>query len=164
MIRYLGPVQTVCDGWTFFWTDLSEHLSEATTFGFAQRALLNSANHQKNNVGSAGATAPANGYEGQPPIPPDTPSQAEFLKGPAYSAGVSPSGSADCETGQRGYPLKLNHLDPKGRDLETDAHTPGLQGPTYPSLRIGRRRVPPGETFSRNPQIGPQLPFIPGNN
>ena len=45
-----------CDGWTFFWTDLGEHLSEATTFGFAQRALLNSANHQKNNVGSSGAT------------------------------------------------------------------------------------------------------------
>jgi hypothetical protein len=99
-----------------------------------------------------------------PPVPPDTPSQAEFLKGPAYGAAVSNNGSADCEVGQRGYPLRLNHLDPQGRNLDLDAHTPGLQGPTYPSLRIGRLRVPRGETFSRAPQTGPQLPFIPGNN
>ncbi|MEA2314124.1 MAG: phospholipid/cholesterol/gamma-HCH transport system substrate-binding protein, partial [Solirubrobacteraceae bacterium] len=41
MIRYLGPYQTVCDGWNYFWTYLSEHISEQTSFGFAQRALLN---------------------------------------------------------------------------------------------------------------------------
>src|SRR5581483_5433529 len=44
MVKYLGPYQTVCDYWNYFWTYLSEHISEATTFGYAQRALLNMAN------------------------------------------------------------------------------------------------------------------------
>ena len=62
MIRYLGPYQTVCDDWNYFWTYLSEHLSQPTDFGFAQRALINVGNSaQPNNVGQAGAVAPANG-------------------------------------------------------------------------------------------------------
>ena len=28
MIRYLGPYVTVCDDWNYWWTYLSEHLSE----------------------------------------------------------------------------------------------------------------------------------------
>ncbi len=40
MIRYLGPYVTVCNGWNYWWTYLSEHVSEATSFGFAQRALF----------------------------------------------------------------------------------------------------------------------------
>jgi hypothetical protein len=54
---------------------------------------------------------------------------------------------------------KLNYFDPQGRNLATDAHTPGNQGPTY----AGRARVPAGETFSRNPQTGPQLAYNPSN-
>ncbi len=62
MVKYLGPYQTVCDYWNYWWTFLSEHLSEATSFGFAQRALLNQTNPQQaNNVGSQGATAPVDG-------------------------------------------------------------------------------------------------------
>ena len=45
------------------------------------------------------------------------------------------------------------------RLLATDPHTPGDQGPTYK----GRAHVPAGETFSRNPTTGPQLPSIAGN-
>ena len=56
--------------------------------------------------------------------------------------------------------LKLNHLDPQGRNFDSDPHTPGNQGPTY----AGRTQVPTGETFSRAPLTGPQLPSIPGNN
>ena len=44
MVRYLGPFQTVCDDWNYWWTYLSEHLSEATAFGFAQRAMLMTTN------------------------------------------------------------------------------------------------------------------------
>ena len=44
MVRYLGPYQTVCDDWNYFWTYLSEHISEQTSFGYAQRALLNFGN------------------------------------------------------------------------------------------------------------------------
>jgi len=159
MIRYLGPFQTTCDYWNYFWTFLGEHISEQNPpYGYAQRALINTANRQGNNVGAQGATAPANGYQPGDP-PPPSPTDAEFLHGQAYGAAIDNAGNADCETGQRGYPLRLNHLDPQGRNLVTDAHTPGDQGPTY----HGRPRVPAGETFTREPQTGPQLPYIPQN-
>jgi hypothetical protein len=35
-----------------------------------------------------------------------------------------------------------------------DPHTPGDQGPTF----AGLSQVPPGETFTREPQNGAQLP------
>lgn len=156
MIRYLGPYQTVCDDWNYFWTFLSEHVSEATDFGYAQRALLNTANStQNNNVGQQGAVAPVNGG-GSDSL---TSGGNEFLHAQPYGAAVDNQGNADCETGQRGYVKKLNHLDPQGRDLATDAHTPGDQGPTF----MGRARVPAGETFSRSPTTGPQLAVIPSN-
>jgi virulence factor Mce-like protein len=156
MVRYLGPFQTVCDDWNYFWTYLSEHLSEATSFGFAQRVLLNEANTaQPDNVGQQGATQPVNGGGSDSLLSGGN----EFLHSQNYGAAIDNQGNADCETGQRGYPLKLNHLDPQGRNLALDAHTPGDQGPTF----AGRARVPAGETFSRNPSTGPQLTPDPAN-
>jgi hypothetical protein len=155
MVKYLGPYQTVCDDWNYFWTYLSKHLSEETNFGFAQRVLLNLANPlQANNVGQAGATAPADGggttsLEGGD----------EYLHSQSYGAAVDNQGNADCETGQRGYPRKLNAFDPLHREMVVDAHTPGDQGPTF----AGRAQVPAGETFSRNPTTGPQLAYNPSN-
>jgi virulence factor Mce-like protein len=155
MVKYLGPYQTVCDYWNYWWTFLSEHLSEATSFGFAQRALLNQTNPlQANNVGTQGATAPVNGGVPDTPLGGD-----EYLHAQPYGAAIDNQGNADCETGQRGYPLKLNYFDPQGRDLAIDPHTPGDQGPTF----AGRLRVPAGETFSRNPTTGPQLVPNPTN-
>jgi hypothetical protein len=159
LLRYLGPYVTVCNGWNYFWSEIQDLVSEQTQFGMAQRALINFANHQTNNVGQQGATAPANGYQpGDIPGPQGT-ADAEFVHGPAYAAAIDNHGNADCEVGQRGYPLKLNHFDPKGRNFEWDARTPGNQGTTW----TGLSRVPPGETFSRNPSTGPQLPFSPSN-
>jgi virulence factor Mce-like protein len=155
MIRYLGPYQTVCDYWNYFWTYLSEHISEQTSFGFAQRVLLNTANPlQTNNVGTQGALSPVDGGGSDSPL-----GGNEYLHAQVYGAAIDNQGNADCETGQRGYPKKLNYLDPQGRDLATDAHTPGDQGPTFK----GRARVPNGETFTRTPQTGPQLTPNPSN-
>jgi virulence factor Mce-like protein len=155
MIRYLGPYQTVCTDWNYWWTYLSEHLSEETSFGFAQRALLAQTNSlQANNVGAAGATQPVNGGIPNSPL-----GGNEYLHSQNYGAAVDTHGNADCEIGQRGYPKKLNHFDPQHRNFALDPHTPGLQGPTF----HGRARVPAGETFSRNPQTGPQLPYNPSN-
>jgi ABC-type transporter Mla subunit MlaD len=155
MLRYLGPYVTVCNYWNYWWTFLSEHLSERTSFGFAQRVLLNQANAaQPNNVGSIPATAPANGGV------PDTPvGAAEYLHAPSYSSAIDSRGNADCETGQRGYPLRLAYGDPQHRNLVLDPHIPGDQGPTF----TGRARVPRGETYSRTPVTGPQLPPNPTN-
>jgi ABC-type transporter Mla subunit MlaD len=156
MVRYLGPYQTVCNYWDYFWTYLSEHISEATVFGYAQRVLLNQADPlQPNNVGQQGATAPANGGGTDSLLLGGN----EFLHAQAYGAAIDNQGNADCETGQRGYVKRLNYFDPQHRNLATDAHTPGNQGTTYK----GKAHVPAGETFSRNPTTGPQLPANPTN-
>jgi len=155
MVRYLGPYVTVCNSWNYWWTFLSEHISEETSFGFAQRALLNQTNPlQPNNVGTAGASSMVNGGGIDSPL-----GGNEFLHAQAYGAAIDNQGNADCETGQRGYPKKLNYFDPQQRNLATDAHTPGDQGPTYK----GFSHVPKGETFSRSPQTGPQLLPNPTN-
>jgi virulence factor Mce-like protein len=149
MLKYLGPYQTVCDDWDYWWTYLADTVSEGTSFGTAQRALLNTADAtQTDNVGSIGAAQPA-GTDGGP----------EALHNPVYGAAIDDQGNADCETGQRGYPLKLDHSDYASRNLDMDQHTPGDQGPTY----HGRTHVPAGETFSRNPTTGPQVPPDPAN-
>jgi virulence factor Mce-like protein len=160
MIRYLGPYVTVCNQFNYFWDEIQDLVSEQTSFGMAQRALIQFNNHQASNAGVAGSTYPANGY--QPGDPPDTgyPGDAEYAHGPAYAGAVNNDGTADCEVGQRGYQAMQNGLDPMHRSLVSDAHTPGAQGTTW----AGLSRVPAGETFSRNPQVGPQLPNIPGNN
>jgi virulence factor Mce-like protein len=159
MIRYLGPFVTVCNTWNYFWVEFADLVSEQTNFGMAQRALINFANQQSNNVGKQGATQPANGYQTG-----DVPgtqgfADAEYLHGPNYAAAVDNQGNADCEAGQRGYVAKLNSFDPQGRSLDMEAHTLGNQGPTW----TGLPHVPGGQTFTRNPLYGPQLPVNPNN-
>jgi virulence factor Mce-like protein len=152
-VRYLGPYVTVCNDWNYWWTNLAGDVDEETNFGYAQRALLMFGNApEHNNVGSQGATAPVNGG-----APPGT--TQEYAHGPTYGGAVSPSGQADCETGQRGYPKRLNALDPQNRNFDTDSHTPGLQGPTW----TGLTHVPKGETFTRVPQLGSKPPYIASN-
>ncbi len=156
MVKYLGPYQTVCDDWNYWWTYIADHFSEATAFGFAQRALLMQNNStQPNSLSDQGANAPMNGGSF------DSPQGGNgFSHGQVYGAAVDNQGNADCETGQRGYLKQENHEDPQNRDFATDPHNPGDQGTTYNGLT----KVPTGETFSRAPTTGPQLPNIPGNN
>jgi hypothetical protein len=154
MVRYLGPYQTVCNDWNYWWTYVAEHLSAQTKFGYAQRAMINLAGPSGNSVGQQGATAPVNGTSGSNSAPLTVFGGLQFLHSQAYGAAIDNHGNADCETGQRGWPKKLNSFDPEGRNLAVDPHTPGNQGPTF----TGRAHVPAGETFSRNPPTGPQLP------
>jgi virulence factor Mce-like protein len=156
MLRYLGPYVSVCNYFNYFWTYLADDVSETTSFGTAQRVLIKVANLlQPNNVGIEGAIAPVNG--GGLDLGPL--GGNEYLHNQPYGAAIDNQGNADCEIGQRGYPLKLNAFDPQGRNLVVDPHTPGDQGPTY----AGVAHVPAGETFTRNPQTGPQLDPNPSN-
>jgi ABC-type transporter Mla subunit MlaD len=159
LIRYLGPFVTVCNNWNYFWVELADLVSEQTNFGMAQRALIQFANNQTNSVGKQGADQPANGYQRGDVPGPQGFADAEYLHGPTYAAAVDNQGNADCEVGQRGYLAKLNSFDPQGRSLDAEAHTPGDQGITW----TGLPRVPAGETWSRNPLYGPQLPVNPAN-
>jgi virulence factor Mce-like protein len=149
MIRYLGPYQTVCDYWNYWWTYVAEHFSEADAFGFAQRAMLNGNAVQDNGLASTGAVNFANGAGYLPPTA--VRGDPEYLHGQAYGAAIDNQGNADCENGQRGYPsgrLAPNAVDPKYY-VSLLAHTPGNQGPTY----AGRTKVPAGQTFQREPSI-----------
>jgi len=159
MVRYLGPFQTVCDDWNYWWTYLSDHLSARTSYGFAQRAMINLASPSGGGVGQQGATTPVNGTSGSDSPPLTVFGGQQFLHAQSYGAAIDNQGNADCETGQRGWPKKLNAFDPERRNLALDPHTPGDQGPTF----NGRARVPKGETFSRNPTTGPQLTPNPSN-
>jgi virulence factor Mce-like protein len=147
MVRFLGPYQTVCNYWNYFWTFVAEHFSEPDVTGHSQRALLNSGAHQDDAFGSMGANAPANGDEVKEPdgVP-------QFLQGPAYGAAITNTGAADCEAGQRGF-LYRNARNAKARfHVAVDPNNPGAQGPTF----AGRPRVPKGQTFSRRPTTGPE--------
>jgi hypothetical protein len=156
MVKYLGPYQTVCDYWNYFWTYISDTFSEQTSFGTSQRALINTANSaQPNNIGQQGATAPVNGGGSDSLISGGN----EYYHAQSYGAAVSTTGAADCETGQRGFPKKLNYYDPQQRNFGADVHTPGNQGPTF----AGRTHVPAGETFTRSPTTGPLPASVPGN-
>ena len=63
-------------------------------------------------------------------------------------------GTADCESGQRGYLQRVNTYGDKSLNTVVDPHIPGSQGPTF----TGRPRVPEGQTFTRAPQTGPAIP------
>jgi len=158
MIRFLGPYETVCDYFNYSWTDLQDVVSEPTSFGTAQRGMFMSANPlQPNNPAAEPAAEAVNGNAPGGDLNPL--GGNGYAHAQTYGAAVDNQGNADCEAGQRGYPRQLNYFDPKHRLGASDAHTPGDQGPTY----AGLARVPAGETFSRNPQTGPQIPYNPSN-
>ena len=148
-VKFLGPYITVCNYFNYSWTNVAEHLTEPDPTGGAQRTLLNMASRQNNGVTTIGATEPANG-EGVAPN--GTP---QHLHSNNYSAAIDRQGNADCESGQRGYIEKANayNNDPKNKTV-VDPHIPGNQGTTF----TGRPRVPEGQTFSRKPEVGPQVP------
>ena len=158
LVRFAGPYQTVCNSWNYFWTYLGEHISEDDPTGTAQRVLLNSVGGNRNSYSGMHATEPVMGeaYTG----PPQRGDNAHF-HGQAHGAAVNDDGTADCEVGQRGY-MNGNlavfgpSTNSQGTPIQAifDPHTPGSQGPTF----AGRPRVPAGQTFDRENQIGWQLP------
>jgi ABC-type transporter Mla subunit MlaD len=158
MLRYIGPYQTVCDNFNYFFTYLQDNVSVPGAYGTGQRILIKTANPlQPNSIGNAGANVPVNGGApgGDNPITGGN----VYLHSQPYGAAIDNQGKADCEIGQRGYVKQLNYFDPQHRLFATDIHTPGDQGATF----AGRGHVPAGETFSRNPTIGPQVPYNPTN-
>lgn len=108
----IGPYQTVCSYWNYWFTYLVEHFSQPTQFGTSERIIL---------TGSPGATSPqhfprnpldsysggqADGRYSDLAMPPGQfdPYEIPILHGNPYG----PSGteaSPDCQAGQTGYAL-----------------------------------------------------------
>jgi hypothetical protein len=150
-LRFLGPYQTVCNYWNYFWTYLGEHVSQSGPFGFSQRAAVKSTGQQSNGPGSMGSAEPANG-EGYVEASRSRGAPAH-LHAQAYQKAIGPGGEADCENGQRGYMRRLARFSDLKHEIVGDSETPGLQGPTY----TGRERVPEGQSFVDRPETGAQL-------
>jgi ABC-type transporter Mla subunit MlaD len=147
-LRYLGPYQTVCNYWTYFFTFLGEHVSQNGPYGYSQRALIKSTGQQANNPSNMGSARPANGEDYREPSRPR--GDPVHLHSTPYNAAIDEFGNADCENGQRGYPRRLARFSAPDLNIQTDPHIPGNQGPTY----TGKPRVPPGQTFTREPETG----------
>ncbi|HEX6391485.1 MAG TPA: hypothetical protein VFZ89_18620, partial [Solirubrobacteraceae bacterium] len=151
LLRFVGPYITVCNYFNYAWTHAGEHVTEPDSTGTSQRSLLNQASRTRNpldsSIGTLGARTPANGEETLTGAPMN-------LHVNNYSAAIDRQGNADCESGQRGYIQRAARYHPANRNIVVDPHLPGNSGPTF----TGLSRVPPGQTFSREPELGPRLP------
>jgi hypothetical protein len=131
--RFIGPYVTVCNNWNYSWTYLSDHINDTDQSGTVQRIRMKLAS-------PVSPAAGMNNYGAAQPV--------ETLHAQIFPAAVTPSGEADCEAGQRGFPRHLAEGIDDSRDLAGDAETPGAQGPTF----TGAARVPDGQTFDATPQ------------
>jgi ABC-type transporter Mla subunit MlaD len=145
-LKFLGPFQTVCNYWNYWWTFLGEHLGAPSAVGFYQRSESKSVAPQTNNQGSMGAFEPVNGEGYQDNEVFRRRGANAHLHSTPYNHAVTEDGSADCENGQRGYIKRFTTLEERFL-VHTRADIPGVQGPTYE----GRPRVPKEQTFSREP-------------
>ena len=156
-LRYVGPHITVCNYWNYWWTYLQDHLSERNDTGTIQRIQAKSAPRQDNQLGSFGATEPANS-EGVFEPSTELFGDPVNLHAQYYGRAVDERGMADCESGQRGYPRRLAQGMPAKYNVAIDPRTPGSQGTTF----TGRKRVPKGQTFSAEPAgRGPKVATTP---
>ena len=148
LIKYYAPYQTVCNYWVYYWTGLSEHISENVRFGTAQRTNLKSDNRtQDNRVSGMEADRPVDVPKGQDPHTAEAPNgePLQALHTGGYAPAIDAQGNADCVVGQRGY---INGpMAPGGRygpDENGGQHLvwgpfdlPGVSGGTYASRRLG---------------------------
>ena len=151
LLTYVAPYQTVCNYWVYYWTAISEHLSEPVSgasgqiLGTGQRSNLKSDNRTQDNrlsstEGDRPADVPANQDPQEARDPENNPLVA--LHSAAYEPAIDAQGNADCQTGQRGYldgplvsggryPPSNSPAEGGGSHVVLDSDYPGLAGPTY---------------------------------
>ncbi len=150
LLEFVAPYQTVCNYWNYYWTGLSEHLSEPLPGGNIQRVLLRSdLAGQNNRLGDSTAERPVDIPANQDPQDARDPSgnDLQALHRQYYSPAVDERGRADCESGQRGYLDSLqtgarykpsNNPDQLGgSNVVIDPSTPGRAGPTFKTRELG---------------------------
>src|SRR3954454_2278191 len=150
-LRYLGPYQTVCNAAGYFATIYDDQITALDAYGFLERQLSLSLNSQDSSLGSQEQSTPANGENFRP----NGSSDPAYAHAQPYAGAIEDKGNADCEGGQRGYPMgRMADKAEPGYNVVVNPHTPGNQGPTY----AGRAHVPAGQTFDRVPQgLAPSL-------
>jgi virulence factor Mce-like protein len=149
LVEYVSPYQSVCNYWNYYWTGISEHVSEIVPGGTGQRSLSKTGNNsQDNRINSTEADRPVDVPVGEHPRTARYPDGAkQALHGGGYSAAIDAQGNADCEVGQRGYaagpsvpdgryPPSTNEMEGGGSHVVLKL-PPGLSGPTYKAQELG---------------------------
>lgn len=147
-LKWVGPHITVCNYWNYWWTYLSDHINEQVPSGTLQRVGVKlSPPEQHNTPMTPGAAGPANGPSFEPTSL--LTGDGAFFHAQPYGRAVDEEGNADCESGQRGYPVRQTNdaIVPPEYLVTTSSRTPGNQGPTF----TGKPRVPEGQTYSAEP-------------
>jgi virulence factor Mce-like protein len=154
LVEYVAPYQTVCNYWNYYWTAISEHVSETVSGGTGQRSMSKSGNNTQDNRvnvtdGDRPVDVPANHPNPKDPRalePGNPPPALQALHGGAYGSAIDAQGNADCEVGQRGYVVGPSVPDgryPPSNDatLGGGSHVvqrvPGISGPTYKARELG---------------------------
>src|ERR671914_235325 len=103
-VEFVAPYQTVCNYFVYFFNPLGTHQSAPVPGGTSERILAKLAGGaQPNNLGTTESTRPVDVPADQDPQASSQQSLHTQYGGPA----VDPSGSADCQGGQTGYPDRL---------------------------------------------------------
>ena len=146
----------MCSNFNYFFTGLSEHLSEEVTGGTIQRVLLKSDNRsQDNRFSDSIVDRPADVSAERDPQDEDaTPTgPLQALHGQPYQPAIDAAGNADCQNGQNGYlngPVNApGGFYPANQTFEQPTNenprdsTPDLGGGTHlvtaPDFMIGKR-------------------------
>ena len=142
-LRFLGPYQTVCNYWNYFWTFLGEHVSQRGPVGYLQRATIKSTGQQSQQPqldGRRGARATARATA----RPPRRRGAPVHLHGQSYTPAIGPGRPGRLrERPARLHPAPLAlQPTPSSRSSPT-RRSPACQGPTYK----GRPRVPRGQSL-----------------
>jgi virulence factor Mce-like protein len=150
LVQYVSPYQSVCNYWNYYWSAISEHVSENVPGGTGQRSISKSGNNtQDNRLNSTEGDRPVDVPVGEDPKTANDPQGADLqaLHNGAYVNAIDSKGNADCEVGQRGY--VTGPFVPDGRyKPSTDpaegggshvvlALPPGNSGPTYKARELG---------------------------
>ena len=149
LVEYVAPFQTVCNYWNYYWTGISEHVSETVPGGTGQRSLMKSGNNtQDNRVNTTDGDRPVDVPVGVDPKTAKDQSQTtlQALHSSAYTAAIDAQGNADCEVGQAGYLTGPSvpdgryppSTDPaQGGGSHVVLSVPGLAGGTYKARELG---------------------------
>jgi virulence factor Mce-like protein len=144
LVNYVAPYQTVCNYWVYYWTGISEHVSEVVPGGTGQRTNLKSSNNtQDNRLTSSEAERPVDTDQLPGAKAPDG-ADLQALHNLAYTPAIDGQGNADCRTGQRGYlagPLipngRYGRNEDGGRHVVLSGDTGQLYGGTYKAHELG---------------------------
>ena len=151
LAQHVAPVQTVCNYWNYWFTFLTEHLTDRDQVGFNQRVVIVGMPRGDTQLSLPGGTtfpvggavqAPLGGYSGRQAnglAGAGTPNPGEFepyelpiLHGNPYGPGGQKGTQADCQSGQTGYPLGSYPVPGQGPESPVFAPSdiPGTRGPT----------------------------------